>query len=262
MSLTKSTLRDLRFLAQRKFREEQQLFLVEGFRLLTESVESDFEFVEVYYTQHIAQELSVNSLLQKLKKKSRVTQVTERELDSFTDTVQAQGIAGVLRQKQVPAESLLRHNDSRSTIVAVDAVSDPGNLGSIVRTCDWYGIDSVLVGSNSVDLYNPKVVRATMGGLFHLPIVENVDLPVLLSKAKEMGYRLYVTDNEGSTHFDRVQYASKSIVVFGNEAWGVSDAVKALADSRVVIRRYGAGESLNVGVACGIILSTMRRLYN
>jgi TrmH family RNA methyltransferase len=262
MNLTKNTLKDLRSLSQKKFREEQQLFLVEGFRLLSESVESHFEFVEVYYTQRLAQEPSVNLLLQKLRKKSRVTQVSERELDLFTDTVQAQGIAAVLRQKQVSAESLLHHNDSPSTIVAVDAVSDPGNLGSIVRTCDWYGIDSVLVGTNSVDLYNPKVVRATMGGLFHLPIVENVDLPVLLSKAKEVGYKLYITDNEGSTHFDRVQYSSKSIVVFGNEAWGVSEAVKALADSRVVIRRYGAGESLNVGVACGIILSAMRRLYD
>jgi TrmH family RNA methyltransferase len=262
MSLTKSTLQDLRALSQKKFRTEQALFLVEGVRALSEAVESDFEIAEVYYTQRIAQEPSVNLLLQKLKKKSRATQVTERELDSFSDTVQAQGIAAVLRQKHISAESLLHHEGSHSTIVAVDAVSDPGNLGSIVRTCDWYGIDAILIGSNSVDLYNPKVVRATMGGLFHLPIIEDVDLPVLLSKAKSAGYTLYITDAEGSTHFDLLQYASKSIVVFGNEAWGVTEAVRTLADSRVVIRRYGAGESLNVGVACGIILSSMRRLYN
>jgi TrmH family RNA methyltransferase len=262
MSLTRNTLKDLRALAQKKFREEQDLFLIEGFRLVTEAADSDFEFIEVYHTHGAAEDHLVKALLHKLQRKTRVTLTTERELESFTDTVQAQGIAAVLRQKHASPEALLRNNGGHSIIVAADAVSDPGNLGSMIRTCDWFGVDAIALGVNTVDLYNPKVVRSTMGGLFHLPIIDGVDLPVLLSKAKSAGYTVYVTDTEGTAHFDRLKYASKSLVVFGNEAWGASEAVKVLADARVVIRRYGAGESLNVGVACGIILSSMRRLFN
>jgi TrmH family RNA methyltransferase len=101
-----------------------------------------------------------------------------------------------------------------------------------------------------------------MGGIFHLPIVEGVDLPLTISRAKSMGYRIYVTELEGETHFDRVSYEGKTMVIFGNEAWGVSDQVSELADYRVSIRRYGQGESLNVSVACGIVLSAMHRLYD
>jgi TrmH family RNA methyltransferase len=99
-----------------------------------------------------------------------------------------------------------------------------------------------------------------MGGLFHLPVAQDVDLPVACTRAKELGYTIYATEPAGTAHFDRIPYASKSIVVFGNEAWGISDAVRASADMRVSIRRYGSAESLNVGVACGIVLSAMRKL--
>jgi TrmH family RNA methyltransferase len=123
-------------------------------------------------------------------------------------------------------------------------------------------VDGIFLGRNSVELYNPKVLRATMGGVFHLPIAEDVDLLSAASKAKELGYKVYVADNRGETHFDRIQYAIKTLLIFGNEAWGVSDQLSQLADARVCIRRYGAGESLNVGVACGVILSALHRLYD
>jgi TrmH family RNA methyltransferase len=113
-----------------------------------------------------------------------------------------------------------------------------------------------------VELYNPKVVRATMGGIFHLPIATDVDLLSTISKARAMGFKVYVTDIHGETHFDRITYNSRSLIVFGNEAWGVSDQLKQLADVRLTIRRYGAAESLNVGVACGVVLSALHRLYD
>jgi TrmH family RNA methyltransferase len=145
-------------------------------------------------------------------------------------------------------------------VAAFDAVSDPGNLGAMVRTCDWFGVNGILVGRDSVDLYNPKVVRSTMGGIFHLPIAVGMDLPGLIPRAKKQGYTVYVTDARGDVQFDRVSFAGRSLLVFGNEAWGVSDQVGALADVRLAIRRYGAAESLNVSVACGVILAMLRRL--
>lgn len=261
MALTARQLKELRSLSQKKFRDELGLFLVEGLRMVEEAAGSDFEFVGTYHSEEGAADPHVRALLQKLKKKGPVHQVTARDMESFTDTVTAQGIAAVLGRRNVVPESLLTHGPARSVLVALDAVADPGNVGSIIRTCDWFGINGVVLGRNSVDLYNPKVVRATMGGLFHLPVAEHADIPAMLSKAQSAGYRIYVTDLEGETHFDRVQYENKSVIVFGNEAWGVSEPVKKLAHISVSIRRYGPAESLNVGVACGIILSSVHRLY-
>jgi TrmH family RNA methyltransferase len=111
-----------------------------------------------------------------------------------------------------------------------------------------------------VEMYNPKVLRSTMGGIFHIPVMGDVDLLSTISRAKGLGFRVYVTDLAGELHVDKVNYNHRSLIVFGNEAWGVSDQVKQLADDRLVIRKYGAAESLNVGVACGIVLSCIHRL--
>ncbi len=260
MALTRNQLKDLRALAQKKFRDESDLFLVEGSRLLSEAAGSTYDIVEVYCTAEFSSTVEGTRLLEKLSRRSAVRKITQRELDAFADTVHSQGIAAVLAQRHDSVSSVLKSGSGTSALVAVDAISDPGNLGSIVRTCDWFGMDGLLVGTNSVDLYNPKVVRSTMGGLFHLPVVQNVDLPVACTRAKEMGYTVYACDPAGGSHFDRIAYESKSIVLFGNEAWGISDVVKADADVRVAIRRYGSVESLNVGVACGIVLSAIRKL--
>jgi TrmH family RNA methyltransferase len=188
--------------------------------------------------------------------------VSTRDLDAITDTMTPQGIVAVLQQRVYTADAVLRCADGQCILVAFDGISDPGNVGSMVRTCDWFGVNGILIGRNSVELYNPKVLRGTMGGVFHLPIADGVDLPVAISHAKDLGYKVYVADPHGETHFDHVTYEAKSLIIFGNEAWGVSDQVKRLADMRLVIRRYGAGESLNVGVACGIVLSAVHRLYD
>jgi TrmH family RNA methyltransferase len=263
MALSKSKLKELRELTYKKHRDEQKKFIVEGVRLLGEAVNSDFKVLEAFYTHDLTEQPTGKSLLHRLQKKtSQLHQVTTSEMEVISETVSFQGIVAVLKQKQFSLETLLKKNNAQSFLVALDGVSDPGNVGSMIRTCDWFGVGGILLGSNSVELYNPKVIRATMGGIFHLPIVESVDLLSTLSQAKAMGYKTYVTDVNGEVHFDRVRYENKSLFVFGNEAWGVSDQVKQLADVRLAIRRYGAAESLNVSVACGVVLSALHRLYD
>ena len=263
MAMTKNRLKELRELSAKKHRNGRKKFLVEGIRSTQEAAESDFEITEVIYTGDLNRHESGKVLLEKLRRKtSRVEQITVREMNSIADTVTAQGVVAVVRQKTVSVDQLLETKTAHSTLVAFDGVADPGNLGSMIRTCDWFGVNGVLLGKNCVELYNPKVLRGTMGGVFHLPIADEVDLLSTISRSRELGYRVYVTDAAGETHFDRALFANKAIIVFGNEAWGVSDQVKRLADVRVAIRRYGAAESLNVGVACGIILSTLHKLYD
>jgi TrmH family RNA methyltransferase len=262
MTLTKQKLKEVRALAHKKYRDEEKKFLVEGIRMVGDAVDSGFRILEVFFTRDLKESSAGKMLLQRLSEKtSNLCEITNKEMELISETVTFQGVVAVLRQKCYPLDSLFEATASRSQLVALDGVSDPGNAGTMIRTCDWFGVDGVILGEHSVELYNPKVLRATMGGVFHLPIVENVDLLSMLSGAKEAGYRIYVTSAGGESHFDRVQYAARSIIVFGNEAWGVSDQVRELADVHLTIRRYGLGESLNVSVACGIILSATHRLY-
>ena len=263
MTLSRTHLKDLKELAHKKHREEQGKFVIEGVRLVQEAVDSDFEFLEAFVTDELAEEPGGKALLHSLKGRApAVLQVTAHDMEQITDTVTTQGVAALLRQKQYDADAMLVRDERKSVLVAFDAVSDPGNAGTMIRTCDWFGVDGVVLGVNSVEIYNPKVVRATMGGIFHLPVAEGVDLLPFTTKARAAGYTVYVTDGGGEMHFDRLNFEAKSLIIFGNEAWGVCDQLKALADFRVMIRRYGAAESLNVSVACGVVLSALHKLYD
>lgn len=263
LPLSRKNIRLLRGLTTKKHREEQRKFIIEGIRLVTEAVESNFELLETYYTKEVSDHPGGRELLSLIRERSPLMrEVSPHELQAMSDTVTTQGVVAVLRQRQFVIDDILRRDAGTSIVVAFDAVSDPGNAGTMIRTCDWFGVDGILLGAHSVELYNPKLLRSTMGGVFHLPIVEDVDLPVAVTQARAFGYTVYVTDAKGDTHFDRVTFSTKSLIVFGNEAWGVSDQVKSLADSRVLIRRYGAAESLNVSVACGVVLSGLHRLYD
>jgi RNA methyltransferase, TrmH family len=262
MDLTKARIKAIKGLGRKKHRHEAGRFIVEGMRLVEEAADSDFDIIEVLYTSELLSHSSADGLMAKLHTRTdRVLQVSRHDLEAVADTVTAQGILAVLRQKEWPVDTLLDTDGSGSVIVAMDSISDPGNAGTIIRTCDYFGVSGILLGRNAVELYNPKVVRATMGGLFHMPIADDVDLPSALTYARTLGYRVYVTDLQGETHFDKINYDQKSLIVFGNEAWGVSDQLKDLADMRVMIRRYGSAESLNVSVACGVILSRIHKLF-
>jgi len=259
-AVTRADLKCLRELNKKKGRDETDTFVVDGVRLVKEALQSRFTLVECYHTEEAAKDPAAAALLALLHQRAcPIFQISADEMESVSDTVNAQGLLAVVRQQHPALNDVLRATSGDSVIVALDIIGDPGNLGSIIRSADWFGVQAVLLGRQSVDLYNPKVVRSTMGSVFHLPIVQDVDLLAALSHSRELGYTIYGADAEGETHFDKVRFAQRSIIVLGNEAWGLSDAVRKLTDVRVAIRRYGSAESLNVGVACGILLSGLHR---
>lgn len=261
MTITKAQIRHLRDLHRKKEREEAGTFLVEGVRLVREALASHAAMEGFYFTETASMDPAVAELIGRAEQRTpHVHRLTPRDMESVSDTVTAQGVLAEFRQQHSGLDEVILRGDTDSFLVALDGVTDPGNLGSIIRSADWFGVQGVLVGHQSVDLYNPKVVRSTMGSLFHLPVVPDVDLLAVLSRAREAGYTVYGADAAGEAHFDHVSFARKSVLVLGNEAWGLSDAVKALTDVRVAIRRYGSAESLNVGVACGILLSGLHKL--
>jgi RNA methyltransferase, TrmH family len=256
--VTKRHLKELRDLGKKKDREEQGRFLVEGLRMAEEAAESDFEILEVLSTEAFAGIAPGQELLGKFRSKNPLfNTISERDLASISDTVTAQGIAVVVASRKGDLESMLQPG-RRSLLVGLDAVSDPGNLGSMIRTCDWFGVNGMVIGQDSVELYNPKVVRSTMGGLFHLPIIEDVNLVSIVDRLRDSGYTIYVADAAGEVYAEDIRYADRAFIIMGNEARGASPSLKHTAHHRVAIRRYGLAESLNVGVACGVLLSAIR----
>jgi TrmH family RNA methyltransferase len=229
--LTGAKIRELRDLSRRKGRDASGHFVVDGVRGVREA----------------------------LRRRCVVRQITALEMDRISDTVTAQGILAVVQQKRWVLAEVLRKAEASAVMVALDAVADPGNVGAIIRACDWFGVDALVVGRHSVDIGNPKVVRSTAGSIFHLPILVDVDIPSMLVPAREAGYTVYATTPDSTVYTDDVEFRPKVLLVLGNEAWGVSEAVLDASDVQLAIRRHGSAESLNVSVACGVFLASIRK---
>ena len=150
-------------------------------------------------------------------------------------------------------EKILSEQKSKSTIIALDRISDPGNLGTIIRICDWFNVDALLIGSGSVELYNPKVIRSTVGSIFHFPILENVDLSLSLKKLKN--YKIISADLNGTSSIDKYNFSEKICIIIGSEAHGISSNLKNLITDSVSIPKFGKVESLNAAVALSIFLT-------
>ena len=259
MRITKNEIKNVRSLSQKKNRQSEQKFVVEGWRALKEVLSSSSKVQIVGVLSRYLDDPDYRGILSKLEERGAVVrELAETELTALADTVHSQGVIAVVQQKKrsLEADSLKK----ASLVVVADSVSDPGNLGSIVRSSDWFNIDMLLLGKGCVELYNGKVIRSTVGSLFHLPIIEGVELPSTLRMLKEHGFSVIALSGDGKHSYDELSMSGKLAIVLGSEAHGVSGEVRALADVVVRIPKYGKAESLNVGVACGIVLARVRSI--
>lgn len=254
MRITKNEIKYVRSLSQKKIRVSEQKFVVEGWRALKEVLSSSSKVELVGVLSRYLDDPDYRGILSNLDERgAAVREVTDKELHALADTIHAQGVIAVVQQKKglLAPDSLKK----ASLVVVADSVSDPGNLGSVIRSSDWFNVDMLLLGRGCVELYNDKVVRSTVGSIFHVPIVESVDLQSTLHTLKENGFFVIALSGDGKHAYDEQSMPGKLAIVLGSEAHGVSDDVRALADDVVRIPRYGKAESLNVGVACGIVLA-------
>jgi TrmH family RNA methyltransferase len=181
--------------------------------------------------------------------------VTEQVLDAMADTVTPQGVIAVCRQFPTALKDILASGPR--LIAVLEEVRDPGNAGTIIRAADAAGADAVILSGRSVDVFNPKVVRATTGSLFHLPVAVGVDLPHVVQKAKSAGLQILAADIKGSDLLEARQsgvLAAPTAWVFGNEARGLTDEHYALADRVVTVPIYGHAESMNLATAASVCL--------
>jgi TrmH family RNA methyltransferase len=236
-------------LLERKYREREGRFLVEGVHLVQEAFASGAPVETVAY----AWERGVPSELAELAEAEpeRFVAVSEDVLRKCFSTVTPQGVLAVLRKPRHDAEDILARR--RSLVVAVDGVQDPGNLGTIIRSADAAGADAVLLGKNTVDLYNPKTIRSTMGSLFHLPVAE-CDLAEWLPRAKAAGVAVYAARMEEADDVYSLDLTKDTWFVIGNEGAGVSPDVQRAAGAFVRIPMRGRAESLNAAMAATVLL--------
>ena len=235
-----------RKLSRRSERSERRLFLAEGWKALAEARAVPGCVVEVFATAAAAQEHA--TLLDGLT----AHVVDDRAAASLSGAVTPQGIVTVCRFVDRPLDAVLQGD----TVVLCADVRDPGNAGTIIRTADAAGASGVVLAGNSVDPYNDKVVRATVGSLFHVPIAVDNDPGGTVAAARQAGYRVLAADGAGEVDLflagDLLQ--GKVAWLFGNEAWGLPAELAALADHRVAIPILGRAESLNLATAAAVSL--------
>jgi TrmH family RNA methyltransferase len=253
--ISRAKLSSLRKLLQKKHRAESGKFLVEGARGVEELLASDWMTELVVMTKEFMD--SHGQLLSRLNENHILANtISSRDLRTISDTEHPQGVLAVVQQHGHRAATLEKLR--KGLIVVADEITEPGNLGAIIRTCDWFGVDAVVVSKDSVELFNPKVVRATAGSMFHFPIITDVETKLILQNLRDEGFDIYATVAHGGVDCSKVQWSEKAAVVFGNEAQGISEEIQRLADTKIQVPRIGKAESLNVGIACGVVLACVR----
>ncbi len=260
--IPKSMLKYLSKLNQKKFRKEFGLFIIEGEKIMAEALNSDWNLKLIVASDDFILKSANLEIFEAISKKNiELFSASNREISKITDTVTPPGILAAVEMKNINLSYNNFNNQNTSIIVALDGISDAGNLGTIIRTCDWFKTDLVLIGKNSVELFNPKVIRSTMGSIFHIPIITDLDLQTEIIKLKEKGYRIYTTELD-SDPVENIEFAERSVLILGNESHGIDDTLNILSDKRISINNYGRAESLNVAVAGGIFLFHYRIKMN
>ena len=238
----------LRSLKDAKARRETGLFLVEGEVMIREALGCGLKLRE------LAAEESHADFAREVCGNARGFIVTRSLLETICDTRTPQGVCAAFEQPEPVALEQLPER-----IVALDGVQDPGNLVTIWRTADAAGFQALLLGAGGADPLSPKVQRAAMGSGFRLPFCHAPELAEALITLRKRGYRVFASDLSGADFYARPDAGEKFVLVIGNEARGISDAVREAADCRVKLPMRGGAESLNAAVAAGIMMYELMR---
>ncbi|WP_298221264.1 RNA methyltransferase [Flavobacterium sp.] len=242
--VSKNQIKVITSLQQKKYRSQHKMFIAEGVKVIQELLQSDFELQHLYVTESLFESVASH----------QKTLISTNELQKISALSTANNCLAIF---MIPEPKPMVE---KGLIVALDDVRDPGNLGTILRMCDWYGVEQLVCSKETVDIYNPKVIQATMGSIARVQ-VHYVDLHELLSKTT---LPVYGTFMDGDNIY-KEKLPEAAIVVLGNEANGISADIEKLTKNRITIPRFGKfkqTESLNVASAAAIVLSEFRRGFS
>lgn len=264
---SQAILRDARKLLRRKERKAAGEFLVEGRQAVREALRAP-GVVKWLFVQWSAARDNKDLVDKARESGVPVYAVSQQNLATLCDTVTPQGVVAVAGHIDVPLDTLLQHERSQpegdkkhrrrdvALVVICAQIRDPGNAGTVIRCADAFGADAVILSSDSVDIYNPKTVRASVGSIFHLPIVTGADLAEAIEACRAAGMQVLATDGDAETDLmdAALDLGRPTAWVMGNEAWGLPSEHLALADSTVAVPIYGLAESLNLATAAAVCL--------
>ncbi len=240
--LSKNRIKLIKSLHLKKFRDESNLFLVEGEKMALELIRLKKEYIEqIYATKEF---IDLNKVEQEIE------EITEKELAQIS-TLKTPNKVLIVCKKWNLTENI---NSQNEFYLALDEIQDPGNLGTIIRLADWFGVKNIVCSKNTADCFNPKVVQATMGSIFRVNLIYQ-DLISFIETKKLPVYGAFL---EGESIYQKA-LSPKGILVLGNEGNGISREIENLVSDKITIPRFGEAESLNVSVATGILLSEFFR---
>lgn len=252
--LSSNRIKFIRSLSRKKFRDETGLFIAEGEKLVSEALKSSFSIREIYRTDEIGKEAM--GRISALSSPSPVLAVIEQPAQSAPDeicTLLSRAAASTSGENTALRKAPL--------FLALDGIRDPGNMGTIIRLADWFGIDAVFASEDSVEIYNPKVVQATMGAIFRKQVIY-ASLPEVIKEFQKLSLPVYGTFLDGENLYN-VPLKKEGLIVMGSESCGILPETAALITERLFIPPYPEGvpssESLNVAAAAAILCAEFRR---
>lgn len=238
-------------LLHKKYRVQEHKFIVEGKKLVQEGLNSDFQSEIVIVTDEFFKQNK--EFMEFVKKRSIIERIADEDVNRLSDTNTPQGIFAIFDKKEVDLEF-----KADSVIIGLENISDPGNIGTILRNCDWFGIKEVYLSVGCAEIYNPKTIRSSMGSIFHLNFYEDIRFVDHIKYMQKEGYICYSTDLEGENLYTH-SFPAKSFIIFSNEANGPAKEVLKIVDKKLNIPKHGLAESLNVASASAVIISEIIR---
>lgn len=244
------TIKHIKKLKEKKYREEYKEFIVEGIKMIEEAIQENAKIKSIIICDDCKTQGSIpNELMYEIAKLNCIY-VAEKVFSTITDVINPQGIMAIIEKPENKENEI---DYSESNFLILDNIQDPGNIGTILRTADSLNFKQIIVSKGTADIYNPKVVRSTMGAIFRIRVVEVEKLVRTINELKKNKIKVYATDLATDKSIYDVDY-EKSAIVIGNEANGVSKEVLNESTERIKIPMIGNTESLNAAVATSVIL--------
>lgn len=240
--ITKNTVKFVQSLKQQKYRNEHQLFVVEGRKMVEELLCSRFEIDDIFVTEKYLAEHPIDNPRLEVVNEIQMAQMSSQDTPP-----------GLLAIAQMPKMKVLR---DEKMVLALDGIANPGNMGTIIRTAEWFGIKQIVCSEDCVEIWNPKVIQATMGSIFRMNIV-STDLVLYLEEERRHGWAIYGALLDGENLFKKSAWED-GVIVIGSESHGIRSNIMPLITHPITIPRTKGSltESLNAAMAAGIILAT------
>ena len=229
-------------------RKKHNAYIIEGIRMFKELKKG--EIIDVFASESF--EAENRKILSEIYPEYET--VSDRIFESVSDTKTPQGVMAVVKRKEYTLEKILEKRDTPHSLLILDSLQDPGNLGTLVRAGEGAGITGIIMNETTVDIYNPKVIRSTMGSVFRVPFIYVKDLKEVIQKLYSKNINIYASSLEGATEYDAPDYKKDIAFIIGNEAAGISKEVLDIVKDKVKIPMLGEVESLNAAVAGSILM--------